>query len=202
MIRKIMFIIALCTFVAAPAMADFYVDLGSSEAGVTLSGWGPVEPTTTGGNWGGFGSTTDNYVAPTTATADYLARTVWGYAENTTDASILFPTTIYSATIRHLDGGSTDSFKVEVDGVLWGTYTGNPGLTGGKTYSEQWFETSFTGTPGTLLTITATASAGTYWNPYGQVGIDRVEAVVPVPGAVLLGILGLSAVGIKLRKFA
>jgi len=26
--------------------------------------------------------------------------------------------------------------------------------------------------------------------------------VVPVPGAVLLGILGLSAVGVKLRKFA
>ena len=34
--------------------------------------------------------------------------------------------------------------------------------------------------------------------------IDQVElrAVVPVPGAVLLGILGLGAVGVKLRKFA
>ena len=33
--------------------------------------------------------------------------------------------------------------------------------------------------------------------------IDNVEVtVVPVPGAVLLGILGLSVAGIKLRKFA
>ena len=34
------------------------------------------------------------------------------------------------------------------------------------------------------------------------VGIDDVMYAVPVPGAVLLGILGLSAAGIKLRKFA
>lgn len=31
---------------------------------------------------------------------------------------------------------------------------------------------------------------------------DATSHVVPIPGAVLLGILGLSAVGIKLRKFA
>lgn len=41
---------------------------------------------------------------------------------------------------------------------------------------------------------------GTYYiNSYS--GSDSVT-VVPVPGAVLLGILGLSAVGIKLRKYA
>jgi hypothetical protein len=33
-------------------------------------------------------------------------------------------------------------------------------------------------------------------------GYDGIMKVVPVPGAVLLGILGLGAVGIKLRKFA
>ena len=32
--------------------------------------------------------------------------------------------------------------------------------------------------------------------------VVMVESVVPVPGAVLLGILGLSAAGIKLRRFA
>ena len=31
---------------------------------------------------------------------------------------------------------------------------------------------------------------------------DAESTVVPVPGAVLLGILGLSAAGIRLRKFA
>lgn len=34
------------------------------------------------------------------------------------------------------------------------------------------------------------------------VGIDDVMYAVPVPGAVVLGMLGLGAVGIKLRKFA
>ena len=46
--------------------------------------------------------------------------------------------------------------------------------------------------------------------PYFQIAFVNVEGVgnyvtltpVPVPGAVLLGILGLGAVGIKLRKFA
>ena len=34
------------------------------------------------------------------------------------------------------------------------------------------------------------------------VGIDDVMYAVPVPGAVLLGMLGLSVAGVKLRKFA
>lgn len=47
------------------------------------------------------------------------------------------------------------------------------------------------------------------WNPLGNADIGIVSSVltgdfetVPVPGAVLLGMLGLSAVGVKLRKFA
>lgn len=36
----------------------------------------------------------------------------------------------------------------------------------------------------------------------GQITSFDLHSVVPVPGAVLLGILGLGAVGIKLRKFA
>ena len=44
------------------------------------------------------------------------------------------------------------------------------------------------GTPGTI-------------DPYAF-ELDNLTVAVPVPGAVLLGILGLSAAGIKLRKFA
>jgi len=36
----------------------------------------------------------------------------------------------------------------------------------------------------------------------GLTSFDATSTVVPVPGAVLLGMLGLGAVGIKLRKFA
>jgi hypothetical protein len=49
-----------------------------------------------------------------------------------------------------------------------------------------------------------------YWNSTlgnwaltnGNMAFSLDGTVVPVPGAILLGILGLSAVGIKLRKFA
>ena len=179
---------------AAPAAATFTVDLGSNEpAQYILTNWGPVEPPTHPGGWGGFGSGGDNYVPPTAPTWDHLLRTVWGAVENTRDASITYPTPIYSVTIRNLDGGSNDSFKVEVDGVLWGTYAAPAP---GKQFGEQWFSTTFTGRSGSTLTITATGPQGPYFNPYGQLGIDRVEAQpIPAPGAILLGSIGVALVG-------
>jgi len=69
------------------------------------------------------------------------------------------------------------------------------------------------GTPWTLVSYTFAAS-GTYtllietWNDLDSdqssyVGIDNVALTpVPVPGAILLGMLGLGAAGLKLRKFA
>lgn len=39
-------------------------------------------------------------------------------------------------------------------------------------------------------------------DPYGMASLYTVCGVVPVPGAVLLGMLGLSVVGVKLRKHA
>jgi len=69
------------------------------------------------------------------------------------------------------------------------------------------------GTPWTLVSHTF-AAAGTYtllietWNDddndqSSYVGIDNVALTpVPVPGAILLGMFGLGAAGIKLRKFA
>ncbi|MFC1634010.1 hypothetical protein ACFL5Z_04150 [Planctomycetota bacterium] len=43
--------------------------------------------------------------------------------------------------------------------------------------------------------------SGNYWL-IDNITTDASDIVVPVPGAVLLGLLGLSAAGIKLRKFA
>ena len=54
---------------------------------------------------------------------------------------------------------------------------------------------------GSLIQLSTTGgwfSAGAYSTDSGSVD----ASVVPVPGAVLLGILGLGAVGVKLRKFA
>ena len=49
----------------------------------------------------------------------------------------------------------------------------------------------------TLQFMSTVTGSNNAWGP----ALDNVS-VVPVPGAVLLGILGLSAVGVKLRKFA
>ena len=164
---KIIFIIFAAGLSAAQARAvlALSVDLGTAagEAGYTLNNWGPVEPTTHPGGWGG--------IAGDPASYDKLCRTLWGYVENTRDASITFPTQIVSATVRHLDGLSNDSFRVEVDGNLWGSYSAVSGV------GEFWTVSSFSGTPGTILTITCTGPAGQYFNPYGQVGIDRIEAI-------------------------
>ena len=54
---------------------------------------------------------------------------------------------------------------------------------------------------GTILQITATAPWFTVGD-FDVTGGSLDATIVPVPGAVLLGILGLSAAGIKLRRFA
>lgn len=63
--------------------------------------------------------------------------------------------------------------------------------------------------PGTLYVSSASHNIayvlvhddGNYWC-IDNVTTDATDIVVPVPGAILLGLLGLSAAGIKLRKFA
>lgn len=201
---------------SAKAVPTLTVDLGTTAGetvpGVTLSNWGPIEPTTHGGGWGGFGGGGDNYVAPTTPTVDHLCRSVWGSAEGlglgtpgdptdpTISASVTFSVPIELVALRHLDGGSNDSFDVYVDGVQWGSYNA-PAPNPPKIHGEQWFETSFSGTPGLTLTIVCTVGAGKYWNPYGQLGIDRLTAtLVPAPSAILLGSIGVGLVGWLRRK--
>ncbi len=71
--------LSILVAVAAPAEAalTFFVDLGTAagEAGYTLTNWGPIEPTTHPGGWGG--------IAGDPASYDKRCRTVWGYVENT-----------------------------------------------------------------------------------------------------------------------
>jgi pectate lyase len=110
-------LITICILVlviaASPATAYLaeLVDLGTTagETGYTIIDWGPVQPTTSGGNWGSL--------ATDIQSCDNLCRTVWSTG-NANWASITFDDKILAVEIRHLDGTADDSFKVEVDGSL------------------------------------------------------------------------------------
>lgn len=176
---------------AAPAMAALYtVDIGTptSEAGYNLQGWGPVEPTTHGGNYGG--------IATDPLSWDGLCRVIWDSSDDDPSASLTFSTPVNSVTIRHLTGLADDSFNVNVYGgsVLWGSIDDTTSST------EVWTTSTLDGAASKTITLTATGAKWSGFDTYGQVAIDRIEAV-PVPAAVLLGMLGLGAAGVKLRRF-
>ena len=205
-------VVVCVLFAAVPTMATILVDFGTvageTVAGVTFNGWGQIEPMPAGhGNYGGFGGGNDNYVAPTTPTADHLCRMVWGTSEDTAGfwAEVIFDTSISSVTIRHLDGTVGDDFDLHVDGQFWGHYTSGYGVAGeGKDPSfspaEQWFENTYSGIAGKTLRITATAPSNSWrTSGWGQLGIDRLEAT-PVPEPATMLLLGLGGLLLRKRK--
>jgi hypothetical protein len=163
-----------------PQMLDS-VDIGdiASEGGheVSYSDWGPIEPTTHGGNWGGIGS----------ETPPGMCRVVWHAAGDTTlGYATLTLDTGGAGFARHivlrvLDGIADDSFNV---------YVKNPGGDWALVYfydcdpstSEYWVEHdiySFPAGKGQDTTIEvkieATGDPWSGFNTYGQLAVDWVE---------------------------
>ena len=139
--------------------------------------WGPPEPATHGGNWGGIG-------------AGMQCRVVWhdasdptpGYATLTLDTTALGETGFARhIVLRVLDGIADDSFNVYVknpggDWALVYSYTCDPST------SEYWVDHDIYSFPagkgqGTTIEIKieATGDAWSGFGTYGQLAVDWVE---------------------------
>jgi len=160
--------------------AHDYVDIGNpaSEAGHALTGWGPIEPDTNGGGWGGIGS----------ESPPGKCRTTWSLEEDDPVerwASLeldfgISDTETKCLTFRHLDGGSDDSFDLSIDGTVVLSLAAPP-------QTETWYWASFDATGFTgihTVKFEATGPAGTNFDGYGQLAIDKIyigTQVTPVP---------------------
>ena len=155
------------------------VDIGSDtlEAahGVSFSDWGPIEPTTHGGNWGGFNVTIED------------CRVVWHAAGDTTPRYATLTLDTGGAgfarhiVLRVLDGIADDSFNVYVknpggDWALVYSYDCDPST------SEYWVVHDIYSFPagkgqGTTIEIKIEATGDTWsgFETYGQLAVDWVE---------------------------
>jgi hypothetical protein len=90
-----------------------------------------------------------------------------------------------------------ESFDVTYDGTVW-TALNNVELADTLSAFSTSVDTSMLQSDGKLL-VTITATKGDFY--YDKSTLTVVTERVPLPGAVLLGFLGLSAAGRKLRRF-
>ena len=157
------------------------VDIGSETASqwAGMSSWGPIEPATHGGNWGGFGASGED------------CRVIWHSVDSDPSATITLgrgvrPGAAKAIEVRHLDGLADDSFDISVKDVHgnWvqiGSYTWS-----GNT-NEFWVTSTFSLPNGKTLQLDrgrdvevkldATGPQWSGFNTYGQVAFDWIELV-------------------------
>jgi len=155
------------------------IDVGteSSEALHSAEGFGPIEPDTHGGNWGG--------IASDPASPDNKTRVVYASEANgdgDDEASFMLDFGMggnVKLVFRLLDGSQDDNFEFYIDGVLSGSYDGQGG-------GEEWLlhEVPVRGNLTSLHKITVKAacnpqicSVENWWNTWGHAAIDYVMVV-------------------------
>ena len=210
-----LFVLAIAVFmIATPAKADLFgFHLGNLS--VVYDGGVSVQTTSIAGLTSG-----SLYRNLTPAGTAQFSAPLWG----TGSESLLISMTLSNLTTSSADAVGTMTF-VDVDGStiaasLAGQWTGVTGL---PTFIGKLTNVTHTPTTdtfdghsgsvnmqfndpqpwlGSIVQLVATTSWFTPQVPLTAVGGSIDVSVVPVPGAVLLGILGLGAAGLKLRKYA
>lgn len=127
-----------------------------------------------------------------------------------TDQGFVMPNTTGATLISEMGGLTMSGGTIELTQILdpgnalWGA----SGHANTVTLTDTYVTTVYGSTLSSPATITAmtpfslTDIVKIIHPGVGTTSFDAESTVVPVPGAVLLGILGLSAAGIKLRKYA
>jgi len=136
--------------------------------GVSISSWGPVEPTTHGGSWGTItlGTCRVTY-APGTGAND---RDKAGYVRVCGVGSFARDGVL---TIRVLNGQGVDSFKVYVNNVLIDTYV--PAQHQGEVWENHTYPLQSMPTGCITIKIQATGPSWSGINTYGQLAVDWVQ---------------------------
>jgi hypothetical protein len=216
--KRLLFITFVFAFVAVPAMADLlpvsYENLDGGGSSLTCPiPWAIVD--TFDGVRPGW-TYTGNYDIRTDDTTG-IASAPWSYRTNAKDTTpyLAVPGEASSANpFVTVEFGAGDLYYL---GLHWGsmdTYNQIEFLSGGPagsvvgtiTGDQAWIAPGPSGEQ-------AIPQTNQYVNIFSTVAFDSIKitstsyafeldnlAIVPLPGAVLLGILGLSAVGLKLRK--
>jgi hypothetical protein len=144
------------------------VDIGNitSEAGHNLAGWGPIEPATSGGGYGGVDDCRCTVNSSECGNPDLF----WGSLTLDTGTGM----TATELKLRVLDGHGNDSFEVYMNANPVYTYnwSGDP--------SENWIEHSINISAQQLsgsitVKVDSTASAWSGCSTYGQLAVDWVE---------------------------
>jgi hypothetical protein len=206
--KRLIFIIAVCVFVAVPAMADLW-NTGVDDSGVALT-YGTADPHYTLTSVPS-GPSTAKAIAPHSAwvTPPADARWIAPTSSSTNDPVGWY---VFETAFNLVDtSGVVVSGKWATDnsGEIWlnGSNTGIVRAHGvaGNFSNLVYFEITSGFIAGDNTLEFKVYNGGipptpNYGGPMGLLVTDM--QVVPVPGAVLLGVLGLSVVGAKLRKFA
>lgn len=164
------------------------VDIGdeTSEAGHNLSWWGPIEPTTNGGGWGG--------IAPGTCRVIYAPTEDGENGNPEAYVTLDFGPEPVSGerylVLRNLDGQANwDDFDVYLNGNKYAYYEG-------QTTSEDW-KTTYAVIDEFMPSIievklVSTNEQWSSWGTYGQVGFDWIMTTNTIPdGAEQLGYYSL-----------
>jgi hypothetical protein len=162
-----------------------FVDIGDANTETThnLEGWGPIEPDTHGGGWGG--------IATDSSSPDKKTRVAWFKpAEGTDLRSASFTLNAGTSSenllkLKVLDGVGDDSFAVYVNNSFIYSYMGknNPASGGynlfgdaagtGETWHIHQLYVPYSAE--LKISVVSTAPAWTYFDTYGQLAVDWAE---------------------------